>query len=97
VYGIVTPVANTYIYEFKHLSDTCDGLLLPLFSPIVTFLFAPTSAMSRNPSDKKPVAFATHITAGGAAGAMEAVRRRYLLCYELFNNIYCYSAMLPTT
>jgi hypothetical protein len=28
--------------------------------------------MSRN-GDKKPVGFATHITAGGLAGAMEAV------------------------
>ena len=28
-------------------------------------------------SEKKPVGFATHMTAGGIAGAMEAVRRPY--------------------
>jgi hypothetical protein len=30
--------------------------------------------MSRTSKDRRPVGFGTHITAGGIAGAMEAVR-----------------------
>lgn len=41
--------------------------------------------MSRN-GDKKPVGFATHITAGGIAGAMEAVSV-YIQCRVLHKTI----------
>jgi hypothetical protein len=39
--------------------------------------------MSRTSQDKKPVGLGTHITAGGIAGAMEAVR------------LYSYSDIVP--
>ena len=47
--------------------------------------------MSRNGDNKKPVGFATQLTAGGIAGAMEAVRvihglqipQLIIVCYAL--------------
>src|ERR1700761_1704179 len=42
--------------------------------------------MSRASSDKKPVGFGTHITAGGLAGAMEAVRRPCAYLKAVFPN-----------
>ena len=40
--------------------------------------------MSRNGDKKKPVGFATHITAGGIAGAMEAVSTQLPLAISIF-------------
>ena len=53
--------------------------------------------MSRVSGDRKRVGFGTHITAGGIAGAMEAVR--HLLCASevLLSNPDRAIAMLPTT
>ena len=52
--------------------------------------------MSRTSTDKKPVGFGTHITAGGLAGAMEAVRRSCAYLQAVFPNRYRTIAMLPT-
>jgi hypothetical protein len=45
-------------------------------------------------TEKKPVGFATHIVAGGMAGAMEAVRNSILL-YALTFDIKSGLALLP--
>ena len=48
-------------------------------------------------SEKKPVGFATHLTAGGIAGAMEAVRA---LCYpQTYTDLthVVLQVMLPTS
>ena len=51
--------------------------------------------MSRTSKDGKRVGFGTHITAGGIAGAMEAVR--HLCTIEvLLSNPHHTTAMLPT-
>lgn len=51
--------------------------------------------MSRTSGDRKRVGFGTHITAGGIAGAMEAVR--HLGPVEvLLSNPHRATAMLPT-
>lgn len=51
--------------------------------------------MSRTSGDRKRVGFGTHITAGGIAGAMEAVR--HLCAIEvLLSNPHPATAMLPT-
>jgi hypothetical protein len=48
--------------------------------------------MSRTSGDRKRVGFGTHITAGGIAGAMEAVRHPEVL----LSNPHRATAMLPT-
>jgi len=51
-------------------------LVVPHLFPLhqsQSFPTLPVVTMSRN-ADKKPVGFATHLTAGGIAGACEAVR-----------------------
>src|SRR6266404_5102038 len=52
--------------------------------------------MSRASSDKKPVGFGTHITAGGIAGAMEAVRRQGAYFRASFPDPRRTTAILPT-
>lgn len=52
--------------------------------------------MSRTSGDRKSVGFGTHITAGGMAGAMEAVRRLRALEIILSKNKHLAIAMLPT-
>jgi solute carrier family 25 citrate transporter 1 len=52
--------------------------------------------MSRASSDKKPVGFGTHITAGGLAGAMEAVRHPSAYLQAVFAHQSRNTAMLPT-
>jgi len=51
--------------------------------------------MSRTSGDRKPVGFGTHITAGGIAGAMEAVRCLRLIGFVL-STYYSYPANLWT-
>ena len=52
--------------------------------------------MSRS-GDKKPVGFATHVTAGGIAGACEAVRLSTFAAYQLFSLRDRFLAGLPTS
>ena len=52
--------------------------------------------MSRTSGDRKSVGFGTHITAGGLAGAMEAVCRLRALKIILSKNKHLTTAMLPT-
>lgn len=51
--------------------------------------------MSRTSGDRKRVGFGTHITAGGIAGAMEAVRHLGTIKVLLLNS-HRTTAMLPT-
>ena len=54
--------------------------------------------MSRASGDRKSVGFGTHITAGGIAGAMEAVRRLHQGLHTIetiLSNPHHPTAMLP--